>query len=326
MVVTEIGYIKITPDFPGSINYLNVLLPLPLPPHPPCTTMSPPIYKSSHPDVSVPTCSIFTYLLSSDSKGNIGGFPGHFPAFIDAESGSTLTRSTLRALSLSLAYSLINGHTATPLKKGDTILLFSPNSITFPLVLFGAIAGGLRVTLANSAYQPAELEHQWHDSGAKMIFAHPALMGTVKAMFEKKGLKESEWKKKVVVASNEWITGKPDDGTSHRAPARIFSSPPFQSPDACNLGTNPLTRTIPHVPSLLSHGSLPTEVSFSTPALANQTAFLCYSSGTTGKPKGVETTHRNVTSVITIVQPVFPLMDRDDVMLGVLPFYHIYGE
>lgn len=92
------------------------------------------------------------------------------------------------------------------------------------------------------------------------------------------------------------------------------------------LGSNLLTRTITHLPSLLGYGSLHSEVSFSTPALANQTAFLCYSSGTTGKPKGVETTHRNVTSVITIVQPVFPVISTEDVMLGVLPFYHIYGE
>ena len=184
--------------------------------------MSFPVYKSSYPDVPLPTCSIFTYLLSSDSKGNIGGLPGHLPAFIDAESGSILTRSTLHALSLSLAYGLTNGHTTTTLKKGDTILLFSPNSITFPLVLFGAIAGGLRVTLANSAYQPAELEHQWDDSSSKMIFAHPVLLGTVKAMFEIKGLGESEWKKKVVVVSNEWITGRPDDGTSRRASSSTF--------------------------------------------------------------------------------------------------------
>lgn len=59
---------------------------------------------------------------------------------------------------------------------------------------------------------------------------------------------------------------------------------------------------------------------------ANATAWLCYSSGTTGLPKGVMSSHYNMTSQIQCVDPVYPeLKPGKDAILGVLPFSHIFG-
>ena len=53
-------------------------------------------------------------------------------------------------------------------------------------------------------------------------------------------------------------------------------------------------------------------------------AVLPYSSGTTGLPKGVMLTHHNL--VANLVQTQMRLkMSADDVLVGVLPFFHIYG-
>ena len=53
-------------------------------------------------------------------------------------------------------------------------------------------------------------------------------------------------------------------------------------------------------------------------------AALPYSSGTTGSPKGVMLTHHNL--VANLVQSEDPLgMDDDETVIGVLPFFHIYG-
>ena len=56
----------------------------------------------------------------------------------------------------------------------------------------------------------------------------------------------------------------------------------------------------------------------------NDLAVLPYSSGTTGLPKGVMLTHRNLVASVTMWQSVERIAP-DEVLLGVLPFYHIYG-
>ena len=53
-------------------------------------------------------------------------------------------------------------------------------------------------------------------------------------------------------------------------------------------------------------------------------AALPYSSGTTGYPKGVMLTHRNLVANLSQVHGAMPL-GPDDVVIGVLPFFHIYG-
>ncbi|KAG0370729.1 hypothetical protein BC939DRAFT_441155 [Gamsiella multidivaricata] len=56
-------------------------------------------------------------------------------------------------------------------------------------------------------------------------------------------------------------------------------------------------------------------------------AYLCYSSGTTGKSKGVMLTHRNITSNLVQIMSYDAevIKQKDLVILGFLPLYHIYG-
>ncbi|MGU3436540.1 4-coumarate--CoA ligase family protein [Actinomycetes bacterium M1A6_2h] len=72
---------------------------------------------------------------------------------------------------------------------------------------------------------------------------------------------------------------------------------------------------------LLTEGAAAPDVSFDP---ATHLAVLPYSSGTTGRPKGVMLTHRNLVANVSQIQPRMGA-DRDDVLLAVLPFFHIYG-
>jgi len=51
---------------------------------------------------------------------------------------------------------------------------------------------------------------------------------------------------------------------------------------------------------------------------------IIFTSGSTGEPKGVMLSHHNVMSNIDAVDQVFHIT-RDDVLLGVLPFFHSFG-
>ncbi|KAH9048035.1 AMP binding protein [Lactarius hengduanensis] len=207
------------------------------------------------------------------------------PAFVEAATGRVLSRADLRKLSLEFAYGI---RTRLPqgnrLFRGDTAMIFSPNSLAWPVAILGLLAGGVRSTLANSAYTPAELAFQYADSRARVVFSHPDLVPV------------DEARRRLVVMD---IYGNGAET------ARKFG--------LLDLG------------DLLGHGALPEEEKF-TGRQTDETLLLCYSSGTTGKPKGVETTHRNLTSVLPMTSVVMTqLIPRRDVMLGVLPYFHIYG-
>ncbi len=57
---------------------------------------------------------------------------------------------------------------------------------------------------------------------------------------------------------------------------------------------------------------------------ADRTAAIIFSSGSTGTPKGVQLTHRNLLSNVHAIAQVFD-MRPEDVMIGVLPFFHAFG-
>ncbi len=77
----------------------------------------------------------------------------------------------------------------------------------------------------------------------------------------------------------------------------------------------------PSLPALLGEGHSAPEVSFDP---ATHLAVLPYSSGTTGRPKGVMLTHRNLVANVSQCRSTISLGD-DDRVLAVLPFFHIYG-
>jgi len=57
---------------------------------------------------------------------------------------------------------------------------------------------------------------------------------------------------------------------------------------------------------------------------ARRKAMILYTSGTTGKPKGVVTTHRNTTAQITSLVTAWEWSSEDSI-LGVLPLHHVHG-
>ena len=215
-----------------------------------------PIHRSPFPDVAIPDESLFTFLFEGKVDREI---PGTTPVFIDAPTGRSITRSEFKSACLSLGWGLRNVFAkklgGVEITRGDTVMIFSPNSFAWPFALFGSIAAGFKTTLANSSYTPAELGYQWKDSRAKVVFAHPASVPAVLTMLEASGVSKEEARKRIIVMG----VGDRD------ATAKGFI----------------------HMDDLLGKGRLSAAERFDGP-LSNETVYLCYSSGTTGKPKGVE--------------------------------------
>ncbi|ELU40892.1 AMP binding protein [Rhizoctonia solani AG-1 IA] len=248
------------------------------------------IYKSAYPDCIIPRESVFSKLFPKNPE-----FDEDLPAFIDAVTGRTLSRGDVKDLSLRLAYGL---QKTLGIQRGDTIMIFSPNSLIWPVAMLGCIAAGLKCSPANSAYTPSELAHQISDSGSGFVLVHPALLETL--------LKALELLK--VAAFGEIIDG------SWQVILMNFDGPTPKGAGGYK-----------QLDSLLVSGKLNEEEKFDG-ELSDETVYLCYSSGTTGLSKGVETSHHNTNAVIAMSRAAFPEMIQGrDVLLGILPFFHSYG-
>jgi 4-coumarate--CoA ligase len=77
----------------------------------------------------------------------------------------------------------------------------------------------------------------------------------------------------------------------------------------------------PSVSDLLAEEAAPPELSFDA---FSQLAVLPYSSGTTGRPKGVKLTHRNLVANLCQIESVMGITARDT-LIAALPFFHVYG-
>ncbi|EKM79749.1 hypothetical protein AGABI1DRAFT_119847 [Agaricus bisporus var. burnettii JB137-S8] len=260
------------------------------------TGQQPRIYRSSLPTTAVVRESIFTYLM--ETRYHL--YDPDDVAFVDADSEISISRRKLKTLALKLGYGLRNNlllspmngssKTSSPLARGDTVMIFSPNTMSWPTVVFGCLAAGLRMTFASSALTPRELSWQWLDSKACVVFVYPDLVQVVKAMFKLVNVSEKEADRRIWIMDKLWDENLPKGDYA----------------------------TEQWLGQLLHKGELSAEEKFDGDR-ADETAYICYSSGTT-------TTHKNVCTVMGMVKRMWEPVESDrDVHLGMMPFYHIFG-
>jgi long-chain acyl-CoA synthetase len=94
-------------------------------------------------------------------------------------------------------------------------------------------------------------------------------------------------------------------------PLYLVSMGPGPLPD----GTRPFSELF---------GATPLDEPGGVPRAPDDTAVLVYTSGTTGRPKGAELTHFQLYMNSTIAGGLFGVRS-DDVVLAVLPFFHVFG-
>ncbi|KAJ9559340.1 hypothetical protein OSB04_013954 [Centaurea solstitialis] len=121
------------------------------------------IYTFTRPPISLPqspTTSIVDFLFR-----NLPTYSNR-PALIDPRSNQIITFSQLKQRVSVLAHALRHTHN---ISKGDVVLIFSPNSILFPVAFFALASIGAITTTANPVYTVNELSHQINDSKPKLI-------------------------------------------------------------------------------------------------------------------------------------------------------------
>lgn len=132
-----------------------------------------------------------------------------------------------------------------------------------------------------------EFHHQLSNSGAQTLITIPALLPVLLKVCDKVGLPRH----RIFLFGDDQVEGcKPFNSLISKDPQRRVSVP--------LKGIN----------------------------AADDVAFICYSSGTTGVAKGVTLTHRNFVGQVLVNVNFDPAaIQENDVLIAFLPFYHIYG-
>lgn len=104
------------------------------------------------------------------------------------ESGATTTFRSLISSSRQFADGF--SRTLPPSHPARTILIYAPNSLLYPVLLFGALAAGITLTTANNNYTASELVHQLKNSGAALVIVGEDGVAVAKAAAREVGIGE----------------------------------------------------------------------------------------------------------------------------------------
>ncbi|KHN95018.1 phenylacetyl-CoA ligase [Metarhizium album ARSEF 1941] len=208
-----------------------------------------------------------------------------------------------RALSKELSFKTQQGS-----EWDKVVACFSLNCIDYLTLAWAVHRLGGILTCVNASYNAGELRFQLKDSGAKAVFTCLPLLKTTMEAVEGIGIPRL----RIFL---------------HELASSITSG-------LCNPGlqtTDDLIRAGAKLPSFK-----PADSDWRKGDGAKRIAFLCYSSGTSGLPKGVMISHRNVIAN-TIQFVVHGMPNREAIKkqlgggdytescLGLLPMSHIYG-
>ncbi len=111
---------------------------------------------------------------------------GDRPAMVDGVTGKELSYAQLDHLTRRVAAGLAE----LGIRHGDVIALYSPNTILYPVVFYGATRAGATVTTVNALYTADELHKQLIDSKAKLLVTISLFLPVATAAIEGTGVEQ----------------------------------------------------------------------------------------------------------------------------------------
>ncbi len=192
-------------------------------------------------------------------------------------------------------------------RKGDRIAIMLPNTLQYPIAMFGALRAGLTVVNTNPLYTASELEYQLADSGAAVLVVLENFAHVVQQV-----LPRTKVRRVLVTSAGEYLD--------------------FPKSLIVNFVVRRVRKQVPAwvIPQAAAFGDAvgagrrlrlgPVEVG------PEDLAFLQYTGGTTGVAKGAMLSHGNVsTNVLQSVAWIGKSFDEPGVLITAIPLYHIFA-
>ncbi|WP_138738518.1 long-chain-fatty-acid--CoA ligase FadD2 [Pseudomonas sp. FSL W7-0098] len=233
-------------------------------------------------------------------------------------------RPAFSNLGVTITYAELERHSAafagylqeyTDLKPGDRIAVQMPNTLQYPIAVFGAMRAGLIVVNTNPLYTSREMRHQFKSAGIRALVYLNMFGKRVQEVLQDTEIDyliEARMGD-MMPAAKGWITNLVVDKVKKLVPA-------YQLPQAIAFK------------SVLRRGA--GQVIRPLAVALDDIAVLQYTGGTTGLPKGAMLTHGNLVANMQQIRaclsqhaedglPMFK--DGQEIMVAPLPLYHIYA-
>ncbi|HMK70438.1 MAG TPA: AMP-binding protein [Xanthobacteraceae bacterium] len=225
------------------------------------------------------------------------------PAYVSL--GTVIAYSELDRLSLAFAAYL---QSALKLKKGARVALMMPNILQYPIALYGTLLAGGTVVNCNPLYRERELQRQLEDSGAEVAVVAENFAN---------------------VLANVLTT----TSVKHVITTQLGDMLRFPKNVVVNFVVKSVKKMVPawHIPNAVSfqtalqqgtrHRFAPVNVG------TDDLAFLQYTGGTTGVPKGAMLSHGNILANLQQAHAwLTPVLEEGrELIITALPLYHIFA-
>ncbi|MGX9135500.1 AMP-binding protein [Rummeliibacillus sp. JY-2-4R] len=218
--------------------------------------------------------------------------------------GKDITYKELYESSLKFANYLVK----IGIEKGDRVAIMLPNCPQSVIAYYGILYAGGIVVQTNPLYTEREVEYQLKDAGVKAIITLDILYPRIMKVW-----RNTELENIIVTGIKEYLP----------FPKNLLY--PFIQKKEYGFkvtvehsGSNHLFSEIMKIGELKKVNLAPNN--------SDDIALLQYTGGTTGFPKGVMLTHKNLSTNVQMCSAwMSECIPGEEVVMGVLPFFHVYG-
>jgi len=234
-------------------------------------------------------------------------YPDHIATIFGAVVGSRLLDASLTYRQLNEA---VNRFAVAlqrlGIKKGDRVAIQLPNCPQFIIAAYATWRLGGIVVCVNPLYVHDETEHLLNDSGSEVMVIMSSLYERVKSVRANTPLRQL-----IVTNIKEYFP---------RLLKLLFTlSKEKKDGHRVDISGEDNTYWFQDILRGTSGTPMPVDIS------PDDVSTLIYTGGTTGGPKGVQLTHHNLVSNATNLNLWADTRAGEDVLIGVMPFFHAYG-